>query len=147
VLSRGLTTEKRLRDKLIQGGHETDAIEAAISRCRDAGLINDERYACDYVESRVRRGHGPQRIRHDLLQRGIDRAHIDTALADITPDGLEDAALTAARRKFARVDLEAAPARAKAMRWLVGRGYSMSDASATITAVRLEQAAAADDTA
>jgi SOS response regulatory protein OraA/RecX len=46
----------------------------------------------------------------------------------------------AARRKFARVDLDEAAAKAKALRWLLSRGYSSSQAYAALATLRQERA-------
>jgi regulatory protein len=137
-------TVAELRRKLARKEFDEAAIEHGIERCTAAGLLDDERYARAYVESRVRRGHGAQRIRQDLAQRGIDRELIAQLLAEHEEDGaLDAAAVDAARRKFARVDLEDTQARAKAMRWLCSRGFSMSQAGDALRVVRQEQADAA----
>jgi regulatory protein len=43
-----------------------------------AGLQSDRRFSESYIESRVRRGSGPLRIRAELRERGID----DTLIAE-----------------------------------------------------------------
>jgi regulatory protein len=134
-------TVAELRRKLAKKDFDEAAIEHGIERCIAAGLLDDERYATAYLESRVRRGHGAMRIRQDLGQRGIDRQLIEALLAEHQDDGaLDAAAVDAARKKFARIDLDDAPARAKAMRWLLSRGYSSSQADAALRAVRQERA-------
>jgi regulatory protein len=141
VLAGTQVTETQLRRKLQAKGFEPDDIEHGIERCRAAGLLDDERYAREFVESRVRRGHGAQRIRQDLAQRGVERTLVDSLLALHQDDGaLDAAAIDAARRKFARIDLEDAAARAKALRWLQSRGYGYGQAEAAVRTVRQEQA-------
>ena len=136
-------TVTELRRKLEKGEFDAADIEHGIERCTAAGLLDDRRYATAYVESRVRRGQGAARIRQDLARRGIDRSVVDELLAaHVESGGLDDAALDAARRKFARIDLEDAKARAKAMRWLLGRGYTGSQAQTALHAVRQERAEA-----
>lgn len=44
-----------------------DCLERFASR----GLQSDERFVEGYVENRMRRGYGPQRIRQELAQRGL----------------------------------------------------------------------------
>ena len=141
VLAGTQVTTTQLRRKLQKAGFEADDIELGIDKCTTAGLLDDARYASQFVESRVRRGHGPARIRQDLAQRGLDRVLVDAALAEhAEPEALEDAALEAARKKFARVDLDDAKVRAKSLRWLLSRGYSMSQADSALRAVRQERA-------
>lgn len=134
-------TVTELRRKLEKAEFDEAVIEFGIERCTAAGLLDDRRYATSYVESRVRRGHGAARIRQDLSRRGVDRAIVAELLAEHGDDGsLDAAAVEAARRKFARIDLEDAKARTKAMRWLLGRGYSSSQAGAALRIVRQERA-------
>ena len=141
ALSGRQLTVQELRRKLAKGEFEDADIEHGVERCIDAGLVDDRRYAVAYVESRVRRGHGGARIRQDLARRGIDRALVDELLVEHSDSGaIEDAALDAARRKFARVELDDPKARAKAMRWLLSRGYTSSQADGALRALRQERA-------
>lgn len=141
VLATKQVTVAELRRKLLGARFDDVVVEHAIERCTAAGLLDDERYAASFVESRVRRGHGAQRIRQDLARRGVDRALVEQALAEQQDAGaLEAAALEAARRRFARADLDDASARAKALRWLRSRGYSGAESDAAIAALRVERA-------
>ncbi len=134
-------TVAELRRKLAKGEFDEADVERGIERCTEAGLLDDRRYATAYVESRVRRGQGGARIRQDLARRGIDRALVDELLADHLDSGaLDEAALEAARRKFARVELDDAKARAKAMRWLLSRGYTSGQADSALRTLRQERA-------
>jgi regulatory protein len=141
VLAGRQVTVAELRKKLVAKEFEPEAIEHGIERCTAAGLLDDARYTAEFVASRVRRGHGAQRIRQDLFQRGVDRALVDSALAEHVDSGaLDDAAIEAARRKFARVGLDDEKAKAKALRWLLSRGYSSSQAYAALATLRQERA-------
>lgn len=141
VLAGTQVTEAELRRKLAAKDFDEATIELGIERCVAAGLLDDARYARQYVDSRVRRGHGAQRIRQDLARRGIDRALVDDALGPHQDEGAIDAAaIDAARRKYARMDLDDAPTRAKALRWLLSRGYTGAQADAALRTVRQERA-------
>jgi regulatory protein len=145
VFSNKLVTERELRDKLVKAEHEPDMVEFALAKCRAEGLINDRAYATSWIESRIRRGHGARRIERDLQVKGIAKELVAEVLAEQSSGTeLEDAALVAARKKAARLDLEDAATRAKVQRWLVGRGYSFGQADAALRTVRAEQADAAD---
>lgn len=141
ALAGAQVTSSDLSRKLTKAGFEPEEVALGIEKCTSAGLLDDERYTAQWVESRVRRGHGPARIRQDLARHGVDRAIVDAALAaHADPDALEGAVIEAARKKFARTDLDDRTARAKALRWLLGRGYSSVHADAALRAVRQEQA-------
>ncbi|MCW2949132.1 MAG: putative recombination regulator RecX [Thermoleophilia bacterium] len=146
VLADKFVTEHQLRTKLVKAEHAPEAIEHAIERCRAGGLVDDVRYAEQWVESRARRGHGARRITQDLAQRGVDRTIIAAALEPANEAGALDAgAIDAARKKFARLDLADAKVRAKALRWLLGRGFTSSQAYAALGTIRAERDGAGDE--
>jgi regulatory protein len=64
----------RSADELSPGSSRGGA-EDVISRVIDAlvldGSLSDERFAAEFVRSRVLKGYGPIRIRMDLLERGV----------------------------------------------------------------------------
>ena len=141
VFSTKVVTEKELRDKLIKAEHEPDMIDFAIAKCRTEGLVNDRTYANSWAESRIRRGQGARRVERDLQVKGIAMELIAEALDAHSGEGeIDDAAVVAARKKAARLDLEDAATRAKVQRWLVGRGYSFGQADAALREVRAERA-------
>jgi regulatory protein len=145
ALSGTQLTSTQLRRKLAAKGFEPDDVELGIERCTTAGLLDDRAYAAAFIESRVRRGHGSTRIRQDLGRKGIDRGLVDELLVELVdPDAMATAALDAARRRFARVDLDESAARAKAMRWLLSRGYSGAQADAALRQLRQERQERAD---
>lgn len=136
-------TELELRRKLVAKEHEPAMIDEAVERCKADRLIDDARYAEGYVASRLRRGQGSRRIRADLSRRGIRGELVEPLLQAAREAGTTgDAALVAARKKFARVDLGDQKARSKAMRFLLGRGFDGSQADAAIRTLRAEAAAA-----
>lgn len=139
-------TEFELRRKLVAKEHAPETVDEAIAKCIADRLIDDEAYAVSYVESRLRRGHGARKIRADLARRGIRGELVEPLLAEAREVGTTgDAALVAARKKFARVDLTDQKARAKAMRFLLGRGFDGGQASEAIRTLRAEAAEADDD--
>ncbi|MCW4233828.1 MAG: RecX family transcriptional regulator [gamma proteobacterium symbiont of Stewartia floridana] len=55
-------------------------IEQVLDDLTSASLQSDGRFAESFVESRVRKGQGPLRIRMELRERGISQALIDEVL-------------------------------------------------------------------
>ena len=55
-------------------------MELVLDELAKAGLQSDARFTESYVDSRVRRGSGPQRIRAELRERGIDDSLIAETL-------------------------------------------------------------------
>lgn len=65
-----------LTRKLERKGHSSLAVGAAIARLTRLGLLDDLAFARAFVAARSGRGRGPERLRHDLLQLGLDRETI-----------------------------------------------------------------------
>lgn len=72
-------TESQLRDKLRQGFYAEDIIEDAISYVKGYHYIDDTRYARNYVRCQKERK-SKRQIKADLLQKGVDRDVIDSAM-------------------------------------------------------------------
>ena len=81
-LARRDHTSGELQARLERKGFEPDAAAAAIAQLLEDRLLNDARYAANYVMSHAGRGQGPVRIAADLGQLGLPEALIHTALAE-----------------------------------------------------------------
>ena len=110
----------------LNGRHpDRDLVESVLDDLEQRGLLNDERFAENYVDQRTRKGFGPLRIRAELTGRGIETG----LAARYLDDGAHDwsALLSeAAVRKFG--DSRAADMRtlAKRGRFLEQRGFPIS---------------------
>jgi regulatory protein len=72
-----------LIDKLHQRGHNREAIDAALRRLEDAGLLDDLEFARHFARVRASRGHGRARLITDLLQRGVERTVAERAVDEV----------------------------------------------------------------
>ncbi len=127
-LSHRARTRHEVRRKLAQAGVPEDAIEPTLDGLAARGYLDDEAYARQYAESRARvSGYGPQRIRQELMRRGVDRSTIESALADeIDRDDVRASAREQAEKKWRLLAREADPykKRRKLSDFLVRRGFS-----------------------
>jgi len=80
LLARREHATDEVRGKLCALGFDPSAVAEVLSDLREEGLLSDARFAQSFVRSRVERGHGPMRIRHELQARGLDGALIDQSL-------------------------------------------------------------------
>jgi len=73
---------EEMRELLLQGpGSSKIAVEEAVSRLREYGYLDDERFAFGYASLKLRqRPLGRQRLRRDLSMKKVDRAVADQAL-------------------------------------------------------------------
>ncbi len=118
LLARRAYAEAELRRKLAE--FPADEIETALDRLKAWGYLDDRALAEAFV--RVRRGRwGPKKLRRALLGRGVPPSVVDAVVTE--DDELERAVALLARR-WGRYR----GAKARAVRFLVGRGFSLEAA-------------------
>ena len=142
-------TEEELRSRirnsalgsLTRREHARTELEAKLqSRFGDSALIaetldwlaslnylDDNRFAEAFVRASVLKGRGPDRIRRELQQKGVAPEVTAQALAESGVDWQAEAR-ELHRRKFGQPPTDA-KSRAKQMRFLLYRGFSMEVAS------------------
>lgn len=69
------------RRKLQEQGYEPAVVEQVLADFTDRRLLDDARYATQFLRSRAARGQGPVRIRLELRELGLAEALIEGALA------------------------------------------------------------------
>ena len=113
--------------RLQRKGHARSAVEAAVARACELGLLDDGSFARNYVESRAARGRGPSRLLRDLLSMGVDRSLIERALAAHWPEGSDQTVVPLALAQKRAAQLGSLPRQAKRRRvvaYLARRGFS-----------------------
>ena len=73
-------TEKRLRDKLVENGYPSSAINTAIEYVSSFGYIDDVKYAEDYFDT-YRTRKSQKRIISDLLGKGVSKDIISEVIS------------------------------------------------------------------
>lgn len=74
-------------------GHLPETVNAVVRRCEQQGYLDDERFARQWVQERLRlKGKSSLVLRRELLQKGIPASIADRAIAQITRDDELDAA-------------------------------------------------------
>ncbi len=70
-----------VRRRLLTGGYRADLVEGCLARLLDLGILDDEAFAHEWVESRDRaRPRGERALRSELRTKGIDRQVVDEVL-------------------------------------------------------------------
>lgn len=101
---------------------DIDEIVAGFQR---AGLLDDDQYARQWVETRSsRKGYGSDRLRSELLRKGVDRAAVDFALALIQPESEVEAAVAAAVKRLAGADPTDSAVKRRLTGFLQRRGHN-----------------------
>lgn len=117
-------TESELRLKLRRKQFEPAEIDAAIERVRQLGYLDDARFAKGRAEALLSRGRlGPRAVAARLAASGVERNQAREAVSNAMSERDELTLAKAALRKKS-VDLQDPKARARAARFLLGRGFS-----------------------
>jgi regulatory protein len=138
LLSRRDHFRRELEEKLRLRDLPEDEISAAVRRCEELGLIDDERIAVRFVEVRAAtRGWGPRRLAGELRRRGLSHSDAER-LASLPPGLAEDAVQTALRK----IELRSPDGwwrdgqrRARMVSSLITRGFEAEVAIAAVDAL------------
>jgi len=91
-----------LSRKLEKRGHERTCVNAVISRLTSLRLLDDSRYACLWLESRLRLARSPRRMLISLCARGIDRDDAEAAMKKALNEESEISMITRFVKKYAK---------------------------------------------
>jgi regulatory protein len=113
----------RLRER----GHNPSAAAEAVGRLEVAGVLDDATYARHFVRVRAPRGHGPTRLLHDLLSKGVDRRLAERAIAEVLDEdgvnGPAQARALALKRMAQLKGLAPPQQRRRLLAYLARRGF------------------------
>ena len=85
ILSKRPMSRAELRKKLLEKGEDEETAEYCVNWLAENGFINDESYAAAVVRHYTAKGLGAQRIKTELVKRGISRELWGEAL-EAAPD-------------------------------------------------------------
>jgi regulatory protein len=117
---------KEVKDRLFKYGYGEQTVTAVVSELKGLGYLDDNEFAEMWVEDRITRGYGRNRIRDELIAKGIDSALVEAELSQIHEPG-EDysrALLLAEKQAEKYGQLDERVAQRRLFQFLVRRGYS-----------------------
>lgn len=130
LLQKKSFAEGELVRKLSEGGYPEEVICKAVEYVRSYGYIDDVRYASDYIRYHSSQGCGRNRIRAELMQKGISDADFEKAWSETEELGLiEDSSDTIRKlleKKHFSPDMDLSE-RNKITAFIMRRGYSPED--------------------
>ena len=148
LLGHRARSRHELRRRLLQKGHDDEAVAGALERLAGDGLLDDAEFARSYVaDKRGLSGWGSRRIFRGLTELGVARDVIDAALGAAAATEGDDAELERALAVLRRRGAPQAPlvaARRRAYQALVRRGFNTTVAYAAIRRWSGEQPSAGD---
>ena len=116
-----------------EGANIERHIEQALDQLAAENLQSDQRYVESYIRSRSNRGYGPDRIRMELRQKGVDAQVLDGALDAQDVDWVSLAREVRAKKFGGKPPVEFRD-KAKQLRFLNYRGFGSEFASAAVEA-------------
>ena len=133
-------SEAQVRTRLARREFEADHIDAAVTRLRAEGAINDARTARAIARTAAAiRGQGKRRARLRVDAAGIDRATasaaVDEVFAEIDGPALLRAALN--RRLRGRTELADRKEKARLFRYLIGQGFEADRVMEVLRSLRV----------
>ncbi|SFU47658.1 regulatory protein RecX [Butyrivibrio sp. INlla21] len=120
-------TEKKLRDKLADGLYSDDIIDAAIEYVKSYKYLDDERYARDYVAYNIEL-RSRNRIKQDLISRGVAKDIIQTVLEEFTDEEGREAELDQIKKLLVKKHYDPSmdyKDKQKIIAFLLRKGYPM----------------------
>ena len=116
-----------LRRRLLQKQHPPAAVDGALDRLSNAGLLDDARFALDYAAAKARRGRGPSRLARDLQAQGVERRVAEEAVrVSLAAEGVDpaDAVRVLAEKRAKQLAGLPAPVRKRRLvAFLMRRGF------------------------
>lgn len=123
-------SEKELTSRLQRKGFETDAITAAVDRCREYGYVDDSRFARCKARQLLSNGRAVGgRLRRELQLAGVAEELAEQTLAELQNDFNEKMLLSELlERRFASFDYRQADDREKrrVVNYFLRRGFALA---------------------
>jgi len=132
-LSRREHTKKELLTKMKNRVDSLDMLLNEIKKLESEGLINEQRYAEEYIRSRVIRGYGPIRIESELRNKGLDNVIINEGLSNAGDIWVDNAIKVLSKKfHFNQIDISDQKILLKMKRFLAYRGFNFDQINKAI---------------
>ena len=128
-------TVREVENHLDECDHSEMEIFEAIERLKNAGLLNDEKYAADFIESRLNtKPVSKMKLREQLIGHFIDQEIIDNALNSVSDDAELKNARAVAEKYFRQFEGREPSERLRRVGLrLTSRGYGYDDVKTVLS--------------
>jgi regulatory protein len=122
-----LRSENELLVRLKQKGFSEELSQDTVNFLKDKEFVNDRVFARGWVASRLRRPLGLSKIRQELIQKGLDKEIIDSALSQVKEFYNESQIVSQlAQKRFSKIKgIEPVKAKARVYAYLIRRGFAV----------------------
>ena len=125
-VSKSLKTKRQVKDYLLKKGYIEDVVWYCIDKLKEYDYIDDCEYSKRYIES-VSKTQGKKLVEYKLMAKGVKKQDIASAYEYCEIDAKENAKAVA--QKYIRNKERTIENKAKAYRYLIGRGFSYEEVS------------------
>ncbi|MEG0774934.1 recombination regulator RecX [Clostridium sp.] len=98
-MEKSMKTQKQIEDMLLKREFQLDTINKVIEFLESYGFLDDRKYAENYVKQKIASS-GINKIRQDLMRKGIDKELIKEILAKVDTEQEYDVAFNLAQKKL-----------------------------------------------
>lgn len=116
-LSRFARTERQVESYLKRKGFPPEEIRDTLTYLHEHSYLNDDSFATAFIESRIRRGDGPLKIKQMLFAKGISTTQSESLLKSLYPEEIQTERLNELIQKYQ------GKGREKLQRFLASRGF------------------------
>jgi len=125
-LSRRPHSIYEIKTKLVRKGWQKEIVLKVIEDLVDKGFLDDEKFALAFIDERSKKKVGINKIKAELMRRGIDRKIFDPLLYNFDSYSSFESTLTLAEKKYKQLKergLENKRIRIKLYSFLLSRGF------------------------
>lgn len=138
LLSYRSRTEAEVRTHLVKKGIDEGIIQSVLERLRRSGLLNDQRFAQDWVENRSEyRPRGRRALVYELRQKGVSDEAIQAAVEELDEEKLAYQAAQKKARQLKPMDWQ--EFKQKMYAFLSRRGFSYEISAPVVFRIWKEQ--------
>ena len=134
IIERTYKTEKQIYDKLIEKEYEETHVQRVIEFLKSYNFINDEEYVRLYINDKIK-SQGRNKIKYDLIKKGISEHIIEDKLGSTDKDLGEAAALNLAEKKYRSLVKSESDKRKlykKLSEFMLRKGYSWGEVKSVL---------------
>lgn len=134
LLSRREHSAQELSQKLQKKGFAENDIELVIIRLQEENLQSDDRFTESFVNERIRRGHGPIKIMHELRQKGVTENMVENYV-NADEEQWSNLVQLQYQKKYADMKVRDYTEWSKRARFLQGRGFTSTQIRSAINSI------------
>jgi regulatory protein len=125
-LSRRAHSVYELRTKLFRKGWQKEIVQKVLDDLIDNNFLNDEKFADAFVEERSRKNVGINKLKSELMKRGVDRKISESLLNNLDRNSSFESAFELAGKKYTQLmdrGFDNSKIRNKLYAFLLSRGF------------------------